>query len=96
MSERYSIIWKEKVVGYISDLVNDMWYFDGKFIPADLQLAAEFISLVSGLELANTFKDPSKGIRVVLTSQNESSKKMDFVVLAIEGMNLSMRMLSVQ
>lgn len=69
-----------------------MWYFDGKFIPADLELADEFISLASSFELANTFKDPSKGIRVVLTSKNQSSKKMDFVVLAIEGMNLSMRM----
>jgi hypothetical protein len=76
------IVNRGEVVGHLSDWKPDMWYIEGRFVPADSQAGARFAAEASALDLRAAFDDHSRGIRAQLR-ESPSDVGTTFVVMSL-------------
>jgi hypothetical protein len=49
-------------VGEVSNIVNNMWYYEGDWLPTDSDLSSEFMGIAGKLDTRAVMETPSKGL----------------------------------
>jgi hypothetical protein len=74
-----------EVVGRLVDAVPDMWYLEGRFVPADTPAGARFVAAASALDVQVTFHDHARAIQSILRESPEDEGTMFIVLSLSEG-----------
>ena len=84
------IFWRDKEIGDITDIENDMWYCNCIWNSNESNEAAEFRRLVSSFTTDEIVKDYAKGTKIILknTSSNETTNAL---VISLEDDALFIR-----
>ncbi len=93
MNESFAVFWKNELVGSVSELSNDMWYYDGRWACADSAIAREFETLVCALDPRHVGKFPEEGLLAQVAFE-ESSSLANMLVLGFVEDDLLLRLLS--
>ncbi|MET0464054.1 MAG: hypothetical protein ABW007_12910 [Chitinophagaceae bacterium] len=93
MSNSCAVFWKNELVGYVSDLSNDMWYYDGRWACADSAFARDFETITRRLDPKHVREFPDHGLLIKLTSDQPFSLS-HMLVLGLQGDDLLLRMVS--
>jgi len=93
MNNSCAVFWKNELVGYVSDLSNDMWYYDGRWACADSAFARDFETIIRRLDPKHVREFPDHGLSIRLTSDQPFSLS-HMLVLGLQEDDLLLRMLS--
>lgn len=87
-------MWKDKEVGRVSNLMNDMWYFEGDWLPMDSEHAANFIEMARKLDAKKVMSRFEKGILALLQFDGLSPESMKILIVCLIDSKIVMRMIS--
>lgn len=66
MEAIFTVIWKNKEVGWVKNPIYDMWYLEGAWSPTNTPDSREFEALISTLNPQQVMRDLTKGVDLTL------------------------------
>ncbi len=89
--EALNVISRNEVVGRLEQAVPDMWYLEGRFVPASSEAATDFSRRASTLDAKAVFADPVRGIRAAIASTDGNGNRTTVIIFSLSDDQLFLR-----
>lgn len=90
MEDGFKIIWRNVDIGRFEVSGVDMWYLEGNWVPNNTKEAESFEALASNFNVAEVWKNPTKGTKIILKSESDA-EGIHSLVLSLQNKFLSVR-----
>ncbi len=94
MENAGTIIWKDEIVGTVSNIISDMWYLEADWKPNQSNASTKFMDLIFFLNAEDVIKDSRKGIVARLQYNTTNSNTNYVLILSVNNSELFMRLIS--
>lgn len=88
------ILWNDKEVGKVSNIINDMWYLEADWLSNKSEHSFKFATIASKLKAEEIIKAPFKGMVAQLKYDNSSSNAENVLILSLDKSRIFMRSIS--
>src|SRR5215218_7314662 len=89
--ETLDVISRNETIGRLEQAVPDMWYLEGRFVPASSEAAQEFSRRASALDAKAVFADPTRGIRAAIASTDGNGGRTTVIIFSLSEGQLFLR-----
>lgn len=89
-----NLIWNNKIVGTITDIVSDMWYMEGKWNRIESDCTETFERVTRDLDAREIFKDPFKGLMAELLHGEPNTRSEPVLIFSLENNVILMRIIA--
>lgn len=86
----YTVLWKNEIIGQLTNVTPDMSYLEGTWQPNASKLSKKFTKLVAGFDAISVITDPTLGVRAILEGQK--SNKIPIVVIGLDQRTLTVKL----
>lgn len=94
MNKTYRVTWQGMEVGEVSQLQNDMWYYQGQFLSKNPEVYEELCRFLKQCTPEYIFEHPSEEFMVYLGSGAEEPSPIRFLVFSIKEDVIFMRIMT--
>lgn len=88
-----NIIWNNTIVGTVTDIVNDMWYIEGKWNRVETDYTETFERITRELDAREIFKDPFKGLMASITYIESAATLQPVLIFSLDDTTILMRII---